>query len=531
MSRIEIYDTTLRDGAQREGLTFSVADKLTITEWLDRLGVDVIEGGWPGSNPKDCEYFDRVRGLRLQRAQVAAFGSTRRASVCVEDDANVRALIAAQTPVVAVFGKSWGLHVTEVLGATAEENLRMIAETVRHVREAGRRVLFDAEHFFDGYRADAGYAMETLHAAADAGADVLVLCDTNGGTVPSEIGAVVKAVDRETPVSIGIHTHDDMETAVAGAIAAVEAGAVHVQGTINGYGERCGNANLCSLLPTLQLKLGHDCVRDDRLALLRETANAISEIANLRLDSHHAYVGSSAFSHKGGVHVDAFRKRAETYQHIDPSRVGNQSRIVVSELAGRANVLQKAEDLDVELGAPEAAAFVLSQIKDLEGRGFHFEGADGSVELMMRRTNADYRFPFELVDFHVLIRRSDDGTMASEATVKVKVGERVIHTAADGNGPVNALDAAVRKALLPVYPGLADVRLCDYKVRILDGAEGTAAQTRVLITSSDGARSWSTVGCSANIIEASWIALADALEYALCALPEVATISVKGASS
>jgi len=525
VSRVALYDTTLRDGSQREGLSFSLTDKLKITEWLDRLGVHFIEGGWPGSNPKDREYFERVADLPLEGAQVAAFGSTRRAGVAVEDDANVTALVDAGTPVVTVFGKSWLFHVAKVLGTTPEENLRMIAETIARLREEGRRVIYDAEHFFDGHCDEAAYATETLYAAAEAGADVVVLCDTNGGTVPSRIASVVEAVARSLHVPVGIHAHDDIETAVGGTIAAVEAGARHVQGTINGYGERCGNANLCSVVPTLQLKLGFDCVRPDQLTLLSETARAVSELANQRLDPHRAYVGGSAFAHKGGMHVDALRKDASTYQHVDPQLVGNRTRIVVSELAGRSNVLHKAEELGLELGCQETAADVLSRIKELEGRGFKFEGADGSVELMIRRTERDYRPPFELVDFHVLVR-GGDGAMAAEATVKVRMGERTIHTAADGNGPVNALDAAIRKALLPVHPQVGAVRLTDYKVRILDGDAGTAAQTRVLITSSDGSRSWSTVGCSENIIEASWIALADALEYALWSTPTPAAAGI-----
>ena len=527
MTKIELYDTTLRDGAQTEGLSFTLADKLKIVEWLDRLGIDCIEGGWPGSNPKDREFFDRVADLPLAHARIAAFGSTRRAGVAVENDVHVGALLAANTPIVTVFGKSWLLHVREVLGTTPEENLRMIGDTVMALTDAGRRVVYDAEHFFDGYRADGAYALETVHAAAEAGADVLVLCDTNGGTLPSEVAAVVERVGRSVGTPLGVHAHDDIETAVAATIAAVEAGARHVQGTVNGYGERCGNANLCSLLPTLQLKMGYDCVRAEQLAGLRKAARAVSELANRRLDPRRAYVGSSAFAHKGGMHVDALRKHPDTYQHIDPQQVGNRSRIVVSELAGRSNVLEKAEELGLALGGREVAATVLSQIKELEGRGFQFESADGSVELMIRRTDPEYRAPFELLDFHVLIH-GGDGAMSSAATVKLRVGDRTMHTASDGEGPVNALDAAIRKALLPVHPDLAAVRLTDYKVRILDGDAGTAAQTRVLITSSDGNRSWSTVGCSENIIEASWIALADALEYALCPTPVAAGVRSKG---
>ena len=531
MKPIALYDTTLRDGSQREGLSFSLNDKLRITQWLDRLGIDFIEGGWPGSNPKDREYFERVADLDLTNARIAAFGSTRRADTAVEDDAHVAALLDARTPVVTVFGKTWLLHVHEVLRTTPGENLEMIRETVAYLREQGRRVIYDAEHAFDGYRDDPAYAVETLCAAAEAGAEVIVLCDTNGGTLPSQIESIVGAVGRATDAPLGIHAHNDIETAVAGTLAAVEAGVSHVQGTVNGYGERCGNANLCSVIPTLQLKLGRPGLRDDQLMRLTETAHAVSELANRRLDPHLAYVGSSAFAHKGGMHVDALRKHPDTYQHIDPSRIGNRSRIVVSELAGRGNILHKAEEYGLPLDGGHRAASVLSRIKELEGRGFQFEGAEGSVELMIRRTEANYRPPFELLDFHVLIRAGDDGAMAAEATVKVRVGERIVHTAADGNGPVNALDAAVRKALLPVHPKLSAVHLTDYKVRILDGGAGTAAQTRVLITSSDGTRSWSTVGCSENIIEASWIALADALEFALIPTPAAAVVLSKGTRS
>ena len=530
MKSITLYDTTLRDGAQREGLSFSLADKLKITEWLDRLGIDYVEGGWPGSNPKDRAYFERVGDLQLSRAQVTAFGSTRRAGVAVEDDAHVAALLDAGTSVITVFGKSWLLHVTEVLQTTPQENLRMIAETIAFLRANGRRVIYDAEHFFDGYRDNTAYALETLQTASEAGAEVVVLCDTNGGALPSDVTSIIRAIGRRVGTPLGIHTHNDIETAVAGSIAAVEAGVAHVQGTINGYGERCGNANLCSIIPTLQLKLGYRGIRNDQLARLSETARAISELANQRLDPHLPYVGTSAFAHKGGMHVDALRKHADTYQHVDPGQVGNRSRIVISELAGRGSVLHKAEEFGLDFEGRESASAVLSQIKELEGRGFQFEGAEASVELMIRRTRETYRPPFELLDFHVLIRGGEDGAMAAEATVKVRVGERTVHTAADGSGPVNALDAAIRKALLPVHPKLAAVRLTDYKVRILDGEAGTAAQTRVLITSSDGTQSWGTVGCSDNIIEASWIALADALEFALCPAP-AAVLASKGHSS
>ena len=510
-----LYDTTLRDGAQREGISFSVDDKLKIAHKLDLLGVHYIEGGWPGSNPKDMAFFERVSELDLERAVVVSFGSTRRAGVTVEEDANIQALVATNTPAVAIVGKSWDLHVLEVLNTTLEENLCLIADSVRHLKALGREVIYDAEHFFDGYRADPAYAMQTLAAAADAGADVLVLCDTNGGSLPSMVGEVVAEVRRATTTPLGIHAHNDGELAVANSLVAVEMGASHVQGTVNGYGERCGNANLCSVIPALKLKMGHDCVTEEQLHTLRETARYVSELANLRLPPQQPYVGYSAFAHKGGIHVNALLKCEDSYQHIDPALVGNRKRVVVSELSGKSNITYKAQEYGLDLPDGVESRRVLARIKELENQGFQFEGAEGSVELLIRRGRPDYAPPFELLDFHVLVRERHSGSMAAEATVKVRVGDQVMHTAADGNGPVNALDAAVRKALLPFYPRLADVRLTDYKVRILDGGAGTAAQTRVLIDSANGHRRWSTVGSSTNIIEASWQALADSLEYAL----------------
>ena len=513
---IVLYDTTLRDGVQREGLCFSVDDKLKITGLLDRLGVSYVEGGWPGSNPKDAAFFERLPELRLDQAIVSAFGATRRAGVAVEEDVNTQALIAANTKVVAVFGKSWLLHVDRVLNTTAEENLRMISDSVCYLKAMDKEVIYDAEHFFDGHRADPGYALETLAAAADAGADVVVLCDTNGGSLPSEVTAATARARQVVSVPLGIHAHNDCELAVANTLAAVEEGALHVQGSINGYGERCGNANLCSVIPALALKTDYDCISDQQLSSLTEVAHTVSELANLRLDPHLPYVGVSAFAHKGGTHVNALIKCENSYQHIDPKQVGNRNRVVVSELSGKSNIAYKAAELGLELenGGSETQQ-ILSSIKDLESRGFQFEGAEGSVELLIRRAQPGYEPPFDLVDFHVLVRGGADGGMAAEAAVKVQVGTQIIHTAADGSGPVNALDAAIRKALLPVYPCLDVVHLTDYKVRILDSESGTAAQTRVLLTCADGHRSWSTVGCSANIIEASWIALADALEFGL----------------
>jgi 2-isopropylmalate synthase len=436
--------------------------------------------------------------------------------VAVQDDANIRALVEANTPAVALVGKSWDLHVHHVLHTSLEQNLRMIADSVRYLKSKGREVIYDAEHFFDGYQADPDYALQTLAAAAEAGADVLVLCDTNGGSLPSLLSAIIKEVRLATGTPLGIHAHNDGEMAVANSLVAVQEGVQHVQGTVNGYGERCGNANLCSIIPSLKLKMGLDCVTDEQLRMVTEISHYVSELANLSPDAHLPYVGRSAFAHKGGTHVNALMKCEESYQHIDPSQVGNRKRVVVSELSGKSNIAYKAEEFGLDLqGGAEQTQQVLQRIKELESQGFQFEGAEGSVELLLRRARPDYAPPFELLDFHVLVSDQGDGGMAAEATVKVQVGDRVMHTAADGNGPVNALDAAVRKALLPSYPRLADVHLTDYKVRILDGEAGTAAQTRVLIHSADGQRTWSTVGSSANIIEASWQALVDSLEYAL----------------
>jgi 2-isopropylmalate synthase len=530
---ITLYDTTLRDGMQQEGLSLTVADKLRVVSLLDRLGIPLIEGGWPGSNPKDRLFFEQAEEVPLHQARLAAFGATRRPYCASEDDANLRALVAARTPVVTVFGKSWDLHVRRVLKTSADENLRMIDETVRFLRDAGREVIYDAEHFFDGYKADASYALETISAAAEAGAAVVVLCDTNGGALPSAIRDGIQAAQRGVEVPLGIHAHDDGGLAIANSLAAVEAGVAHVQGTINGYGERCGNADLCVLIPTLCLKMGRAGIPEERLADLTPLAECVSEIANRELDPQRPYVGRSAFAHKGGIHVNAFAKCRGTYQHVEPERVGNRSRVIVSELGGKANVLTKAAEIGIALERDGAEAEeIVRRIKALEERGYQFEEAEASIELMMRRTDPDYRAPFALEGFHVLVHGQPDGEMLSEASVKLRVENERIQTAADGNGPVNALDAAVRKGLLPLYPRLGRIRLTDYRVRILDGDAGTAARIRVLITSSDGERTWCTVGCGTNVIEASWTALADALEYALVVVNgnEAALIGAKEAS-
>jgi 2-isopropylmalate synthase len=512
---IQIYDTTLRDGTQREGISLSCEDKIKIARKLDELGVEFIEGGWPGSNPKDAEFFERVQGIKFKNATLCAFGSTCRVGSDPADDPNIKALLDSNTSVCTVVGKTSMLHVTEVLQTTPAENLRIIEESVRHLVNQGRRVIYDAEHFFDGYKLDTRYALETLRVAARGGADIVVLCDTNGGTMPWEIAEIVREVKRDRGGLLGIHTHNDGECAVANSLAAVREGCVQVQGTINGYGERCGNANLIPIIADLELKMGHKCVPNGNIKQLTDVAHFVAEITNLSSDEHMAYVGKSAFAHKGGIHVAAIRRCVDSYQHIDPTLVGNKMRIVVSELSGRGNLLSKAEEYGLDVNGGEEVAGVLNEIKALEAQGFSFEAAEASVAMMMKRQQADYKAPFELVDFSVIVEHRMGRGIFAEATVKVKVDGKVFHTAAEGNGPVNALDAALRKALTPVFPQLTHFQLADYKVRILDGENGTAALTRVLIDTQNGAKRWSTVGASTNIIEASWRALADSMEYGL----------------
>ncbi len=523
--QILLYDTTLRDGTQREGLSLSVEDKLKIARELDLLGIHYIEGGWPGSNPKDAEFFRRIRRVELRHARIVAFGSTRRADAACETDANIRALVDADTPVVTLVGKSSTLHVEQVLETTRQENLAMIADSVAYFKERGKEVVYDAEHFFDGYKLDAAYALATLSAAARAGADCLVLCDTNGGSLPHEVTEIVQAVRRHLAnegfdnsnsghgPTLGIHTHNDGALAVANAIAAVRAGCVHVQGTINGYGERCGNMDLIPLIANLQLKLGYRCITPEQLRRLSEVSHYVAAVANLNPDTHAPFVGYSAFAHKGGIHVAAVAKVPDSYQHIDPELVGNQMRIVVSELSGRGNVRMRAQELGLDLNGNEQV--VLQRIKELENRGFQFEAAEGSFEMLVRRAAPDYQPPFDLLDFTVVVSKHGANDMTSQAMVKLKIGDEIMHTAAEGAGPVNALDRAIRKALLPHYPELANVQLVDYKVRIVDEHLGTAAKPRVLIESACGEERWSTVGCSENIIEASFMALWDSLELPL----------------
>ena len=521
---VVLYDTTLRDGTQGENVTLSLADKLRVARMLDEYGMPYIEGGWPGSNPKDIEFFAAAKTMRWQTAKLAAFGSTRHRANRAADDPNLRELVAAETPVVTIFGKSWLLHVTEVLGATPQENLDMIADSVGFVADRGREAVYDAEHFFDGYRADRDYALATLRAARQAGARTLVLCDTNGGTLTDELTRIIADVrgaldgDAATPaMTWGIHTHNDADLAVANSMAAVAAGIRHVQATINGYGERAGNANMVSILANLALKTPHVLVPTGggQLENLTQLSRSVAEIANLTPNDYQPYVGRSAFAHKGGVHGAAVAKVERSYQHIEPASVGNVGRLVVSELGGRANTSIRARQLGLELDGVVDARELSRLIKQLESDGLAFEGAEGSFELLIRRHAADYVPPFRIVDYTCLVEQRDGRELLAEATVKVAVDGETLHTAADGNGPVNALDAALRKALRAFYPAIDDVHLVDYKVRILDGDAATAARTRVIIDSQDGARTWSTMGSDTNIIAASASALADSLEYAI----------------
>ncbi len=525
-AQVKIYDTTLRDGTQREGISLSLADKIKIALRLDDFGVHYIEGGWPGSNPKDAEFFEAVQHMNFKHAKIAAFGATRKKNCPPQDDPNIQALQAANTPVVTLVGKSWDLHVRVVLEVDPEENLAMISESVTYFKDLGKEVIYDAEHFFDGYKANPEYALLTLRVAAEAGADCVVLCDTNGGSLPWEIGQIVGQVrdalkTAGLAVALGIHTHDDGGCGVANSLAAVQAGAVQVQGTINGYGERVGNANLCTVIPDLHFKMGRPTsIPADRLPRLTELSHFVAELANLPHDDHQPYTGQSAFAHKGGIHVAAMRKNPASYQHIDPAAVGNLRRTVVSELSGRGNVLDKAAEFGLDVNSADVAK-TLERIKALENQGFSFESAEASIALMLIRLKPGYTPPFELIDFTVLVQHRLDRGIFADASVKVKIGNQVFHTAGEGNGPVNALNVALRKALHGVYPQLEHVHLADYKVRILDSDHGTAARVRVLIDSQTdwgqvgAVERWSTVGASSNIIEASWHALTDSMEFAL----------------
>ncbi|MFQ6136153.1 MAG: citramalate synthase [Candidatus Hydrothermarchaeales archaeon] len=514
--RVKIYDTTLRDGSQSERISFSVEDKLRIAERLDELGVAYIEGGWPGSNPKDIRFFEKVKDLELKNAKIVAFGSTRKAGNTPENDPSIKALLRSKTSVVCIFGKSWDLHVRDALNVSLEENLGMIEDSVSYLKSKGLEVIYDAEHFFDAYKANPEYAMETLESAQKSGADCVVLCDTNGGCMPAEVQTTIEAVQKKIDSPLGIHAHNDADTAVANTMVAVAMGIEHVQGTINGYGERCGNANLCSVIANLKLKLGVDCISDEQLKRLTEVSRFVSEIANLAHQNNLPYVGTSAFAHKGGVHVDAVRKNPETYEHIRPEIVGNVERILISELSGRSGIISKAKEygLDLEKDTEETKE-ILEIVKGLEDQGYQFEGAEASFELLVRKILRPFKRFFELEGFRTIVEKRKDGRVLAEATMRVTVDGGEYYTASEGNGPVNALDKALRKALEKFYPDLKEMHLTDYKVRVLDEREGTAAKVRVLIESRDEKNSWRTVGVSENIIEASWEALADSIVYKL----------------
>ncbi len=516
MRRIEIYDTTLRDGTQGEEICFSVEDKMMIARQLDELGIDYIEGGWPGSNPRDAAFFKRARHLRLHRARLVAFGSTCHPRYRADEDPNLRALLEAETPTVTIFGKSWDRHVTTALNTTLERNLELIGDSIAHLKAAGREVIFDAEHFFDGFRANPEYALATLLVAERAGADVIVLCDTNGGTLPQHLMEMIDVVRPRLRTRLGIHTHNDSDLAVANAIAAVERGVTHVQGTINGYGERCGNANLCSIIPILELKMGYMTIGPEALRRLTSVARFVSELANMPLRSTQPFVGRSAFAHKAGVHVSAVLKDPSTYEHIPPEAVGNARRVLVSDLSGRSNLLYKAAEMGIDLGADDGRLrALLERLKALEHDGYQFEGAEGSLRLLLEEAaHGECEF-FQLEAFRVVSERTGDGRLRSIATVRLRVGENVEEVIAQGKGPVLALDRALRKALRSFFQCVSDLRLTDYKVRVLNAERGTAAKVRVLIQTSDGHESWSTVGVSENILEASYQALVDAIRYKL----------------
>lgn len=512
MKKVTIFDSTLRDGAQAEGISFSVEDKIKVVKALDELGIGYIEAGNPGSNPKDLEFFERIKDVKLKYTKIAAFGSTRRRNVTAENDSNVQALLGADTQVVAIFGKSWDFHVTDIINAGLEENLEMIRDTVAYLKKQGKEVVFDAEHFFDGYKNNPAYAVETLKAACMGGADCLCLCDTNGGAFPQEVYEITKKVVDTFDVKIGVHCHNDCGMAVANSVMAVQAGATHIQGVIIGFGERCGNTNLSTVIPNLQCKLGYSCIPQENMVKLTHTAREIGEISNLKLSIREPYVGKCAFAHKGGMHIDGVSKNSKSFEHIDPTVVGNERRFLTSEVAGRTTILSMLKKIDpsIEKNSPETTR-VIDRLKELEYEGYQFEGAEGAFELLVRKSLGKYKPFFELENFKIIGEHAE----IASALIKIKVDGREEITAAEGYGPVNALDKALRKALEVFYPSLSQVHLTDYKVRVLDSGSATASKVRVLIESSDGQDSWTTVGVSKDIIEASWIALVDSIEYKL----------------
>jgi 2-isopropylmalate synthase len=517
MSLIKLYDTTLRDGTQAEDISFLVEDKIRIAHKLDEVGIHYIEGGWPGSNPKDVAFFKDIKKEKLSQAKIAAFGSTRRAKVTPDKDQNIRTLVQAEPDAITIFGKTWDFHVREALRITLEENLEIIYDSLEYLKRHAPEVFYDAEHFFDGYKANPEYAIKSLKAAEQAKADCIVLCDTNGGTMPFELVEIIKAVKKHIKTPLGIHTHNDSDCAVANSLHAVDLGIVQVQGTINGFGERCGNANLCSIIPALKLKMKLECISSDQLKKLREISRFVYELANLSPNKHQPYVGNSAFAHKGGVHVSAIQRHPETYEHMRPEIVGNVTRVLISDLSGRSNILAKAEEFKINLDSKDPVTLeILDNIKDMENRGYQFEGAEASFELLMKRALGTHRKFFSVIGFRVIDeKRHEEQKPISEATIMVRVGGKVEHTAAEGNGPVNALDNALRKALEKFYPKLKEVKLLDYKVRVLPAGQGTASAIRVLIESGDRESRWGTVGVSDNIVEASYQALIDSIEYKL----------------
>ncbi|ELR98905.1 citramalate synthase [Gloeocapsa sp. PCC 73106] len=518
-NQIWLYDTTLRDGAQREGISLSLEDKLKIVHKLDDMGIPFIEGGWPGANPKDVQFFWKLQEEPLKQAQIVAFCSTRRPHKAVETDPMIESILDAGTTWVTIFGKSWALQVTEGLNTTLEENLAMIGDTISYLRSQHKRVIYDAEHWFDGYKHNRDYALLTLKTALDAGAEWLVFCDTNGGTLPHEISEIVREIEPQLQGNLGIHTHNDSGTAVANALEAVRAGTRMVQGTFNGYGERCGNANLCTVIPNLQLKMGYSCISPDKLVKLTETSRLISEIVNLAPDDHAPFVGRSAFAHKGGIHVSAVERNPLTYEHIEPETIGNNRRIVISEQSGLSNVIAKARNFGIELKKDDAASRqILERLKNLENQGYQFEAAEASFELLIRQSLGKRTEMFQLQGFQVHCDIFPGGENAANnalATIKVAVNGKNLLEVAEGNGPVSALDQALRKALVKFYPEIASFHLTDYKVRILDGDKGTAAKTRVLVESSNGEERWTTIGVSANILDASYLAVVEGIEYGL----------------
>ncbi len=516
MNYVKLYDTTLRDGAQTEGISFSVQDKIRITRKLDELGIHYIEGGWPGSNPKDREFFRLMKKTRLKNSQLVAFGSTRRVGIRAEQDNNLKELVSSGARVITIFGKSWGLHVRDVLKTSPEENLKMISESVRFLKSKGKTVFYDAEHFFDAYKAHPDYALKSILSAQGAGADAIVLCDTNGGTLTSDLKKIIAEIKPEIKTILGIHTHNDLDLAVANSLAAFELGVSQIQGTFNGLGERCGNADLCTIIGILTTKMKVNCLPKSKLKELTEVSYYISEISNVKHRDNQPFVGHSAFAHKGGVHIDAMLKNPATYEHIDPHLVGNRRRILVSELAGKMPIILKAKELELDLGKKSAKTKkILKLLQDMEHKGYQFEAADASFELFMKRSFKKYKKFFDLESFKVVVEKRLNGSIVSEAIIRLSVNKNERYTAAEGDGPINALDNAIRKALNEFYPHLARMHLSDFKVRVLDEKAGTAAKVRVLIESQDDTDSWTTIGVHENIIEASWQALVDSIEYKL----------------